>query len=531
MATMSEHRGYVALICRISEDKSGRVEGVGNQKRWGASYAERTWPGVPVVVFADNDLSAADDTERPGFEQFRRALARGEVAHVWAVEQSRLERREAEWFRLAAEFDAAGIDEVHTKRDGIVRVRDDVAGIKAVLNAGEVRRLRRRVNDTLDANAARGRPSGSRPYGYVHGATESGEKTLVVVEVEAEVIRESAARFLAGWSLTNIARDLVARGVTGAYQWKVTASGKRHTRKREDIDPVLTVDGTPVEDGGVPLTRPGRLTMNTVRSWLTAPTAAGRRVHRGIDVGAGNWPAILDAETFTAIGNRLAAPRLVVSTTGSEYVVQPTRTRAARRYLLSGGVLVCGVCGAPLVGTMKQRRKRGVLLGSLPYYQCHPKTGGKGCVGVVAEPVDELVVLTLLAELDKPAFRAAMAVDEHAARRRAITDGLEQIAARRLELALEWSAGGLTREEWQAARADLQAREQALRVELAQTPGPTAHIDLDGLREAWPLMTLDEQRELIGMFIERVAVNRATPGLHAFEQARISPAVTWWRER
>ena len=34
--------GYVALVCRISEDKTGRVEGVGLQKRWGNTYAAAT---------------------------------------------------------------------------------------------------------------------------------------------------------------------------------------------------------------------------------------------------------------------------------------------------------------------------------------------------------------------------------------------------------------------------------------------------------------------------------------------------------
>jgi site-specific DNA recombinase len=80
--------------------------------------------GLPVRVFADNHLSAADDdVVRPGYVELRAAVARGEVAQLWAVEQSRLERREAHWFTLAAELDAAGVDQLHTNRDGIVPVR------------------------------------------------------------------------------------------------------------------------------------------------------------------------------------------------------------------------------------------------------------------------------------------------------------------------------------------------------------------------------------------------------------------------
>ncbi|MPY84663.1 MAG: hypothetical protein GEV00_15370 [Actinophytocola sp.] len=171
---------YIALYCRISVDRAGRKEGVTAQERWGRAYAAQTWPGVPVRVFADNDLSAAaDDVVRPEYERLREAIERGEVAHVWAVEQYRLERREIQWFEFAATMDAAGISELHTNRDGIVRVRDDVAGIKAVLGAGEVRRLKQRINDTLAEKAAQGEPPGSRPFGYERGTTEDGTKTYV----------------------------------------------------------------------------------------------------------------------------------------------------------------------------------------------------------------------------------------------------------------------------------------------------------------------------------------------------------------
>ncbi|MGH8880999.1 MAG: recombinase family protein, partial [Stackebrandtia sp.] len=79
---------YVALYCRISIDRAGRKEGVKAQERWGREYAARTWPGVPVRVFPDNDLSAAaDDVVRPEYENLREAIGRGEVANVWAVEQ------------------------------------------------------------------------------------------------------------------------------------------------------------------------------------------------------------------------------------------------------------------------------------------------------------------------------------------------------------------------------------------------------------------------------------------------------------
>jgi site-specific DNA recombinase len=101
----------------------------------------------------------------------------------------------------------------YTNRDGIVRVRDEVSGIKAVLAAGEVRKLRRRINDRLDVIAAEGRPAGSRPFGYAHGLDADDGKTYVIVAEQAEVIRWAADRVLDGWSLANIAAELRGRGL------------------------------------------------------------------------------------------------------------------------------------------------------------------------------------------------------------------------------------------------------------------------------------------------------------------------------
>jgi DNA invertase Pin-like site-specific DNA recombinase len=491
---------YVALYCRISKDANGRTEGVKAQERWGRAYAARQWPTLPVRVFADNHLSAADDTHRPEFERFRRAVAAGEVAHVWAVEQSRLERREVGWFELAAELDAAGVAELHAGRDGIISVRSDVAGIKAVISAGEVRKLKRRVNDKLAEVAAAGRPSGARVFGYRHGLDAEGGKTLHIVEAEAEVIREAAERVLGGWSLTSIADDLTRRGLHGP-----------HRRKVRD------------ESGEIVDTRPSTITSTSVRSWLTNPTVAGQRVHTRTGlVRRGVWDAILADDVAAAVRDKLAAPRVVHRSDGGTYPLNGLARNTGRRYLLTGGTALCGVCGHVLVASLKQLKNGEPK----PYYLCHTKTGGRACVGILGDALESHVVGRLLDELDKPAFRDALAADEHAASREAITAALRALDAQRNDLAGMWAARDLTGEEWQRARHDLGNIEARLRTQLAAVPPPPAtNIDPATLREAWSEMTLDERREVISMFVGSVTVRRATPGVARFDPSRV--AVEW----
>jgi hypothetical protein len=110
----------------------------------------------PIEVFADRGKSAGrDDVSRADFNRLREWVRASKVTHLWAVEQSRFTGREIEWFEFAADLDGAAISEVHTNRDGIVRVSDEVAGIKAVLAAGERRKMLRRLHDTLAEKAAK----------------------------------------------------------------------------------------------------------------------------------------------------------------------------------------------------------------------------------------------------------------------------------------------------------------------------------------------------------------------------------------
>ena len=152
----------IALYCRISIDRSGRREGVEAQERWGREYAAERWPGAAVRVFVDNNLSAARDDRRPGYEALRAAVRAGEITQVWAVEQSRLERRKAPWFELAAELIAAGIDEVRTRRDGLVRLDDIGSDVRAIVNARYVAELKQKTRDKAEALAMEdGRPARS----------------------------------------------------------------------------------------------------------------------------------------------------------------------------------------------------------------------------------------------------------------------------------------------------------------------------------------------------------------------------------
>jgi site-specific DNA recombinase len=471
----------VALYCRISKAKNGRTDSVEDQEAWGRGYAAKVWPDLPVRVYVDNDITAAnEDVTRKAFERLRADIAAGDVVHVWAVEQTRLERVEARWFRFAAELDAAGITEVHTNREGIIGL-DEVAGIKAVLAAAEIRRLRRRIKDTLAARAAQGSPPGGAHFGYRHGTTDDGRKTFVIEPAEAEVVQWVADSILAGWGLANIARDLTARGV--------------------------------------PTRRGGRWNEATIRQMVTKPSVAGLRSHHGDVIGPGNWPAILPEDRWRLVRHTLATRSHAVGQDGTDWPVRRhARGLTRRRWLLTGGVTVCGLCGHAL--TALQRTSKGRR--TKPYYLCPtPLRGGCARIGIVAEPFEAEVVRRLLAHLQRPEFLEALAADDDAARRQELADALKALDVQRAELGRMWASRDIDAVGWQAARAGLDGQQRRLLAELAALAPPVGGVDPASIREDWEEMTLDERRQVVTLFIGKVTVHPARRGVPKFDPARV----------
>jgi hypothetical protein len=224
---------------------------------------------------------------------------------------------------------------------------------------------------------------------------------------------------------------------------------------------------------------------------------------------------------------------MVERSDGGTYPVPAAHPGTARRYLLTGGTAVCGVCTAPLKANMKQLSRKladgsRVLWKVAPYYSCHSSMGGRGCIGIMGDPFEEHAVERLLEELDKPAFREGLAVDEHAGRRDRLAVDLRAVDDQRNDLATMWAARELTADEWRTARRALAENERRLRSELAAIPPTTEHVDVSLIREGWASMNLDERREIIGMFVDRVIVKRAKLGTRGFDENRVDIV---WRSR
>jgi site-specific DNA recombinase len=466
----------VGVYVRISRDQEGRAEGVATQEAKARTYVAEHWLDASIVVFADNDIGAANGDHRPGFEALLAAIRRGEITQVVCAEQSRLTRSPAEWEQLVITLAKAGIDEVHTYRKGVVGVAGSklVGRILAAVDAEEVEVLRARTRDKLARLAQEGRPRGGLEFGFRSDRNERGEATLEIIPEHAEAARWAASAILEGWSLSAVAREFDKRKVSlprGGKRWDPTA----------------------------------------VRRVLTKGSIAGQVVHDGQVIGRASWEPILSVEVWEQV-------RRVLD--GRAH----TKRRTRRRYLLTGGIARCGrpECGAPL-GAQQRQTRSGDKTSLTPYYLCLPPLRG-GCsrLGIVAEPFEQHVVDALLDELDKPAFLAAFATDDHEPEREHVAGELAAVEARRGELARLVAARDMTTDEWREARAVLDADQARLSAALVSVPPPAVNVDPGIIREGWQAMTLDERRQIVNMFIEQVVINPAKPGTRRFDPSRVT---------
>ena len=411
-------------------------------------------------VLVDDDISAYSGKRRPSYQQLLGLIEADEIDCVIAWHHDRLHRSPIELEQFVQVVNAHSVT-VQT----VVAGEIDLTTASGLLHAGMLGQVARyesahrseRILAAKDASAAAGRwGGGTRPYGYrQHAAGES----LSIDTAEAAAVREACDRVIAGERVGTVAKDFNARGIPPmtAKLWTTTSLSRV----------------------------------------VFSPTIAGRLIHRGEDVGAGDWLPIIDADTagkLQAINGR-----------------RTKRGRAAKIALLTGGRLVCSKCETGMTTARKSKAQNACRL-----YRCNT------CYRTIrAEPVEQVVTGLILARLDDAKLSAPSKPTTGG-------DDLYQLESELEALAEDLGAGVISRAEWTAARTPLLARitaaRSAIEASLSETPVPGLGAP-GGLRAAWPDLNLDQREQVVSVFVEQVICNERTKAGPVFEPERLQ--VIW----
>ena len=456
------------IYVRISDDTEGLRAGVRRQAEDCRELCELLGWRV-VDLYEDNDRSAYRGKRRPQYERMLADIAGGRIDAVVAWHVDRLTRhpRELEEFIEMAEH--AGVQLATFDREIDLSTKDGqfharILGAVARKESDDKSRRIRRKHEELAREGKVG-GGGHRPFGF--------ETDRVTVNaVEASLIREAVERLLLGESIRSVLRLWEQEGVvtpTGGY-WSPPA----------------------------------------FKRMILSPRICGLREHRGEVVGEAVWPGIIDEVTH----NRLLR-KLEGRVNG--------RTSSRRKYLLTGGLSVCGLCGARLVARPRDGRRSMV---------CATGPGLAGCGGirVVAEPFEEFIRSAVIKALDGPGLVQVLNSDGDDTSDEAKT--LEEIG--RLREQLEQAAAdfyaddpleSISRAEFFAARRVLENKIEEAKSRLGTQTHNRVLASLpsgrSALETAWESADLSWRRALVSAVIDHVVVGPAVRGRNYFDADRL----------
>lgn len=373
------------IYCRISQARDGDTTKTSDQERICRALGERL--GWPVVdVYSDNSKSAWQHNRKR--EEWDRMLGDVEggrlnalliyhgdrmIRQPWDLEVLlRLSRGKG--IRLASPTGTRNLDNDEDQF---------VLSIEAAMARRESANISRRQKARYERDRRAGKVMAQGPGGRRFGYCSDGVtlfpadrcETEVRREVtEAEIIREAAARALAGESSNRIEEDLRRRGWT-------TPAGKR------------------IQHG-------------TLKRWLVNPRYAGLMPDGEAKAA---WPAILEREEYERV-------RLLLE----QRAAQHPRDPGGVRWLLSG-IAVCGRCENPLsIAHLSHKQYKRTA------YGCDSRDGGCGKVWRSTVHLDAYVSERVLHRLANPLNPAGHVAEDVGAaaewgvleRERAETDAL-----------------------------------------------------------------------------------------------------------
>jgi site-specific DNA recombinase len=474
----------VGIYVRISKGDEGEGASLGIQRQHDDCRAEAVRRGWDVIdVYQDDDRSAYSGKVRPQYVRLCGDLKARAIDSVivWDVDRLHRSPRELEDFVVLIEATGAAVVSVSggdydlETADGRFKARI-MGAVARKESEDKSRRLRRKHAQLADDGKANGGP---RPMGYQRvglkkdpAAGGADTRRLVVVPDEAAIVKEIIERVATGQTLTGIADDLNARG-------KMTSTGVAWS-------------------------------LRSVRRMALNGMYAGRRIHRGEDIGKGDWDPIVDEATWRRAVALLTAP-------------DRQQRRTPRRYLLSGGILVCGKCGAGLRSKQRRTPKGKVI----PSYMCPvSKLGGCGGVTIQADMVEQLVTEAVIMRTEAPTFAKALSSRSGGDRKAAAE--VNRIAAELDELEEAKRTGALSLREYVKFRDATVVRLADAQGRMAGDTTASAVGRFAGqagkLRAFWddPTTTLDQKQAVIRAVVERVVIAPAVLAGSKVDKTRVT---------
>lgn len=440
-----------ATYTRISRDPTGEGAGVARQEEDCRSLAASNGVGV-VASFSDNDTSAYSGSPRPGYRALLAAIEAGEVDVVLVWHTDRLYRRTKDLEEYISVCQPRNVPTLAVQAGPLDLATPSGRMVARQLAAVGQYESEQKAERQARANLQRAKQGRHFSTLRVFGYETDG---LTLRANEAEAVRRAYRSILDGVALAAICR-----------RWNL--DGLRTSKKGNEWD------------------------SSVLQQLLRSPRYAGYRVYKGeILVGddgepvRGEWPAIVDAETWHAAQAVLKDP--------SRKWPHPARQ-------LLSGVALCGTCGAVMQsGGSRNGRRR---------YRCSAMGGH---AYREADPIDAFVTTVVLQYLARHDIREALAPEDRQGSIAELRLQLAELQVLSDRLVDSFADGDLTQQQLHRGQARVAKRRQELEERLPRHANSlvqklTASPDP---AELWSALDVDERRGVIDdLLVIRIMASR-----------------------
>lgn len=470
---MNGEKISAAIYTRISSDPNGDGLGIKRQREDCLELVRDR--GYRLFgIYEDNDVSAFSGKHRSEYARMMSDVLSGLVDVIVAWDPDRLHRNPGELEQFISTVEEAQCH-VETVRSGLYDLTtDDGRFVARIVGAvarkeSEQKSARLRRKHLEIAKAGRISGGGTRPFGF-------SDDRMTIVEEEAILIREAVDLVLSGRSIGSIVKEWDRRGIktTTGKVWRSTS----------------------------------------LRRMLTSARIAGiRELRDEVEVEA-VWPPIIAKADLIKLRKQLLDP-------------SRRTNHGARKYLLTGGLVTCGLCGSNLVARPRSDRRRCYVCAS------DVAVGGCGKIRVLAEPLEAAIVEMALQALDDGALAEVLL------RQGRSDDQESEEAMKELEdayKALEeidamFGDGEINKVSYLEIARRVKRRIESAEARIAAHTSPIAARILaertNKLRESWGNLDIQDQRMIIALLIESVPIKPAIRGRNFFSAERIGSPI--WR--
>jgi site-specific DNA recombinase len=442
-----------------------------------------------AIPFEDNDKSAwKRDGKRPQYLALLEAVKAGTVTAivVWHVDRLYRQPREAEndLLYLAEHGRPVKIVSVISGTYDLA-VSDGKMMFRQLINSAsyESDRKSERVKAAKQQTRAKGLPTGGpRAFGWKKDGMTPEPK-------EAKAIIEAVKSLFAGQSLKDVARE-----------WN--AQGLKRTMHKAHPDSLWSADAI------------RRTVSNPRHAGLLAHDVKRKGSYQRTVIGKATWPAIIEPERWQSL-------MALLESRGHAHVMPKRRSLLTR-------LVICGKCG-----TVMSRTK----IKKMVCYRCpsprpeQPKDAKScGSVSVSAQFLEEHLIEATLQRADTGELAKlvrAQAKDEKSSA--GTFERMEALDHRLDKLGTMYADGEISDRAFIAANTKIRSDKEALQKQLAKATTTSVlapYASSKGaLREAWPTLTQDQQREIISVIIGPVRIMpTAMRGRHVFDRKRVQIA-------